>query len=213
MRPFQYSFNFHCIATWSKDTRWQGTVPRANSFVTRFKRLFCSELVLGVAVTLFADLDFEDWRTQMKNYKISWFWCNFGWYKWAKFKTQKKTLSANHIVNFPPMAFPAVCCGAALTNLLFSPPSPPCQTVWSLANGVERLHRPSLTLWEVQWRLHEEIISFHEGLMVGWGEVMEVVDCRRLYRSLREPSVITDFRQIPEIPWYPDNAAALSDRL
>ena len=36
--------------------------------------------------------------------------------------------------------------------------------------------------------------------MVGWGEVMEVVDCRRLYRSLREPSVITDFRRIPEIP-------------
>ena len=51
-----------------------------------------------------------------------------------------------------------------------------------------------------------------ENLEVGV-EVMEVVDCRRLYRSLREPSVITDFRQIPEIPWYPDNAAALSDRL
>ena len=40
-----------------------------------------------------------------------------------------------------------------------------------------------------------------EKLKVGGGvEVMEVVDCRRLYRSLREPSVITDFRQIPEIP-------------
>ena len=148
----------------------------------------------------------------------SWSKCSHSCGKESKFNVHKWTeKSCQQIIS-------SICpkCHSALSTLvqlwqifpahkIHTPPTAIlhlCQRVWNLAKSAERLPLLPPLLTEAMRGL------VRKDLEVGGGvEVMEVVDCRRLYRSLREPSVITDFRQIPQIPWYPDNAAALSDRL